>query len=285
MITLDNISKLRNLYESACEVDKQLFAEQRTNIKLRNGEHYKNTSNKILNNVREMGVNLNKEQKIRITKNHTLAITDEYINAILSRSPDVTVEAINSSDLSSIKDAEMSASVLEWVKRTNKYDKKRQHLVHNTVVVGETYVTVAFDYSKGRVIGIDENKNKVRAGEFVIKERMAYDTKRDPEAKSFDECRFFFFDTLMDKTEAERLVKKFKPDMVESLKDANQGDTFVVFDNSVGSFHKESSKVLIIEMFVRPCPQYPDGQFIMMTKDFEIMRMPLPAGIFPVFQW
>ena len=285
MIKLDNITQLRNLYEAAAECDKALFAEQRTNIKLRNGDHYNKTADKILTNFRDNGVALNKEQKIRITKNHTVAITDEYINAVLSRNPEVEAEPINQSELSDIKDAQQSNSVLNWVKLTNKWSKKRPKIVHDTVVVGESYATVAFDYGKGRVVGIDESGVEQKAGEIVITDRMAYDAKRDPEAKTFEDCRFMFFDKLMDKSEAKKLVGKLSPDNVDQIKDAQKGDTTLIFDGASGSYaQQETAKVHIIEMYVRPCSEYPKGQYILMTKEFIIFKMDLPLGIFPVYQ-
>jgi cellobiose-specific phosphotransferase system component IIB len=238
-----------------------------------------------MNNIREHGVSVNKDQKIRITKNHTVSITDEYINSVLSRNPEVAVEPNNSTELSDIKDAQLSNSVLSWVKSTNKWSKKRPKVVHDTVVVGESYATVAFDYSKGRVAGLDENGKEVLAGEMVIQMRMAYDTKRDPQAKSFEDCRFVFFDKLMDKKEAIELVKSLSPDNVDKIKDAQSGDTTIIFDSSTGSYAQtETARVHIIEMYVRPCTEYPKGQFIIMTKDFEIYRMDLPLGIFCVYQ-
>ena len=35
------LSKLKNLYQEALQSDKAIFAEQRSNILLKNGEHYK----------------------------------------------------------------------------------------------------------------------------------------------------------------------------------------------------------------------------------------------------
>ena len=283
MLKLTNISQLRRMYDSACEVDKALFAEQRTNIKLRNGDHYNTTTRKIINNMRSKGI-INNDQKIRITKNHVFRITDEYINHVLSANPSVEAAPYNASELQDVKDAEMCNSVIKWVKATNTWNEKRHDLIHNTNVIGETYTTVNFDYDKGRVVGTNEDGTDMMNGEIVIKERFAYDTKRDPDAKSFRDCRYVMFDTLMDRDEAVKLVSKHRPEKASSLMNAQEGDTITIFDNNTGKYQQENGKVLIIEMFVRPCSQYPKGKFLMFTKEFEIFRADLPLGLFTVYQ-
>jgi len=283
MIKLTNVQQLRRLYDNACNVDKALFAEQRTNVKLRNGDHYNSTTRRIINNMRSKGV-VSQDQKIRITKNHCFRITDEYINAILSRNPSVEAAPYHQSELSDVKDAELSNSVIKWVKDTNDWSELRDDIVHNTNVIGEAYVTQKFDLTKGKVIGKNPDETDRMNGQLVFQQRFAYDTKRDPDASSFGNCRYIMFDTLVDKDEAVEIMKKFNPSKADSLMNAQEGDTVTIFDNNTGKYQQENGKVLFIEMFVRPCTRYPKGKFIMFTKEFEIMRMDLPLGIFPVYQ-
>lgn len=283
MIQINSITQVDTLYNEAKSCDEALFAEMRTNIKLRNGDHYNTAAKKILGNFRDKGVITN-EQKIRITKNHVFRITDEYINSILSRNPDSTVTAFNDSELSDIKDAEMSNSVLSWIKDTNDWKNKRADFVQEQVVVGEAYAVQTFDYSKGDVIGTDEEGNPVMDGRIVIDKRFGFDAKRDPAARTFAESRYIFFDKVVDKDEAKRLVKKLNPDKVGSLTDAVEGDVITVFDSNTGKYTEENSKVLFRELFIRPCAQYPNGKFFLCAKDFIVMKMDLPLKIFPVYQ-
>lgn len=283
MIEIKNIITLNKLYEDAKSCDEALFAEMRTNVKLRNGDHYNTATKKILNNYRDKGV-ISNDQRIRITKNHIHRITDEYINSILSRNPDVIAQPFNDSELQDIKDAELSNAVLKWIKDTNDWKSQRRDFVQENVVVGEVYGVVSFDYSKGTPVAQTEEGEVLKNGEVVIDKRFGFDSKRDPAARSFKEARYIFFDKLVDKKEVEKIVEKFNPSKLTALQDAQDGDVVTVFDSGTGRYTQENSKVLLRELFIRPCVSYPKGKFLLATKDFVIMQMDLPLGIFPVEQ-
>lgn len=94
MKQINDANTLNRMYEEACAADKPLFAEMRTNVRLRNGDHYNNATKKVVGDLRRKGV-VSKDQKIRITKNHIHRVTNEYINAILSRNPSVQAAPFN----------------------------------------------------------------------------------------------------------------------------------------------------------------------------------------------
>ena len=58
------IDKLRKMYSAGKQCDDQVFAEQRTNILLRAGDHYNRKAKNIVDEIRHKGA-VQTKQKIR----------------------------------------------------------------------------------------------------------------------------------------------------------------------------------------------------------------------------
>ena len=297
-LNLKDVGTLRTLYDASVNCDKALFSEMRTNVMLRNGDHYNKGTNKVLEEFRRKGV-ISKDEKIRLTKNHSHRITNEYINSVLSRGPATTAAPFNDGDLQDIKNAEMANSVMDWIKSKNNWNTSREDFVHEQMVVGETYAFVKFDPSFGSVIGeearevvnpetgmVDVEREPVMEGRVEIEKRFGFDVKRDPSAKSFEDSRYFFLDKLVDFSEAKAIVKRYLgEDKVESLKPFVGGEgTVTVFDYNTASYIKQNHKVLFREMLIRPCNDYPNGKYVLFTDSVVVVEVDLPLGLFPLFQ-
>lgn len=294
MIDISDVGKLNVLYSEAVAADKDLFAEMRTNVKLRNGNHFNKSASRMIDEFRSKGV-ISKDDKIRITKNSIHRITNEYINATMTRKPNAVAAPFNDGELEDIKNAEMANSVLAWIRETNNWDTEKGEYVHDQNVIGEAYAVVSFDDQYGKVVHteatIDENgivvsSEEYKEGRIKIDKRFGFDAKRDPNCRGgFQHCRFVIFDKLVDKEEAANIVKQYAPDKVSALQDFIGGNGVItVFDSANGSFSSENSKVLFREMFVRPCHEYPNGKYVLFNELFIVHSMDLPLGIFPVFQ-
>ena len=118
-----SISDLEKLYMDADELDKELFAEQRSNILLYSGEHYNRQRSKLYQRLRD-AKSLTEEQRLRLTKNHTQKIVDEYTNHVLSSAPGVGFEPANESELADQKTAELNHAVWEFAR--NKYAREQE---------------------------------------------------------------------------------------------------------------------------------------------------------------
>lgn len=282
MKKIKGINCIVTLYEDARMCDKSLLADMRTNVMLRNGKHYSETTTKSFKNLRDKGV-ISENQRIKITKNHMHRITNDYINSILSRNPSSAVRAYNESDMSDVKDAELSNAVMQDIKLCNSWKRLRRDFVTDQVVVGETYATIKFDYSSGK-IAKDMYGQEYPIGQIKIEKRMGFECKRDSAARSFQDCRYIMFDKSVDLEDARSIVKKLAPEKVDALSEDSCSDNIVGFDINKGVYSSEAKKTLFIETYIRKCAEYPNGQYILSTKEFIIFQMDLPLGIFPVYQ-
>ena len=275
------IDKLRKMYSAGKQCDDQVFAEQRTNILLRAGDHYNRKAKNIVDEIRHKGA-VQTKQKIRLVKNHIHRITNLFINSILEGNPSVTTVPYNDNELGDVKSSEMNNAVLEWVKQTNNWERKQEKFVHDFIVVGECWGKIRWDYSKGPVVAQDESGKFIRAGEFVIDRVFAFDLKRDPTARDIHECEWWIHETMVGMEELKEAVKTLAPEKVEELSASTPKEYYKIFDANTGNYKDVKEQVAVKELFYKPNQKYPSGYYVMFVDDFIISEGPLPFGIFPL---
>ena len=281
------LSKLNKMYEDSKSADSKIFAEQRTNLKLRNGEHYNKQHISNVDNGRSRGF-VDNVQKIRLTKNHIHRITNEYINYILENEPVIKASPLNENDEHDIKVAEQYNGVFDWVRRTNNWEAKQEGHVQDMMVMGETYGKVYFDYSKGNPVAMTEDGQVVKSGEFVIEKILPFELKRDPSAKNEEENNWYIHEQLIDLDDFKNILKKMNPDLYTTYANSEDGtggwtgESYNVFDTNSLEYVKVQGKVYIRELFRKPCAKYDKGVYCMWTKEHRIVKTGLPKGIFPI---
>jgi hypothetical protein len=277
------LSKLNKMYEDGKRCDEKIFSEQRTNILLKNGQHYSKKTRSFIDNLRTRGV-INERQKIRLTKNHIHRITNEYENQILEGDSSPTATPFNETELSDIKQAEMGNAVIEWVKKTNSWASKKPKLVNDFSVIGEVFAKIRFDDSIGKVVGEDEQGNPVRLGQFVIDRVFGFDVKRDPAARDWDESRWLIQEQMVDLDEFKELAtqkgSEVPKDKIANLKEDTNSVT-KIFDPVSGKYSETRNQILVKELFWKPDGKYPNGYYVMFTKEFVVFKEELPFGIWP----
>ena len=270
------------MHEEAKRIDDSLFSEQRTNVLLKMGDHYRKKPSHVYNELRHRGV-ISRDQKLRLTQNHIHRITNIYENAILEGDPSATCVPFNEDELQDVKAAEMNNAVLDWARCSNEWDEKKSKHVGDFITIGETFAKIRFDYERGPVIGINENEEPVRAGEFVIERVFPFDMKRCPDARSEEENPYWIHEQMLDIELYKELVKQFKPEEYENVSTAGKG-TMKIFDASTGEYRDTKNQVMVHEAFIKPgkYKEYPDGYYFMFSDHFIVVSGPLPFGIYPI---
>jgi len=282
MASSNKLLELNKLYDDAVSCDKAIFAEQRTNILLKNGEHYKKKDKVSIANVRSKGT-IKSGSGIRLVKNHIHKIVNVYENSILESNPSVVASPYNDSELHDIKSAEMNNAVIQWIKETNDWEEMQDDFVDDFIVEGEMYAKVMFDYDKGEEIAIDEGTGEVvHNGEFSIERIMPYDLKRDPDSKTIRDSRFLVEDKLMNVTDLVRLAISIDPESVEEIEKFYKSPKLTVFDSSTGSYKETRGKVAVRLWFWRPTARRPKGLFTVATEKVLVGNTDLPLGLFPI---
>lgn len=281
MVEDKQLSKLNKLYDEAEKCDKAIFSEQRTNILLKNGEHYKKKT-AALSNVRAKN-EAKDNSRIRLVKNHIHKVVNIYENSILECNPSVKAMPYNESELHDVKSAEINNSVIKWIKDTNDWEELRDDFVDDFIVEGEVYAKIKFDYDKGNDIAVDAvTGERVRDGEFVIERIMPYDLKRDADAKTMRSARFVIEDVLMNTSDAIDLTMAIDPEKIPQLEKHYKQSKMSVFDSNTGKFKEVRGKIPVRIMYWRPTKRMPNGRIDYFTERVYIGNTELPLGIFPI---
>jgi hypothetical protein len=277
------LDKFNDLFTTAQESERELYAEMRTNILLKNGNHYNKKSSNYIEQLRTRGVIPKESAKIRITKNHLHRILNAYENSILEHNPSTTVSPFNPDELSDTKAAMLGKSVVDWIKQTTQWNKKRAKYVSDLVTVGETFAKLSYDYEMGpQVIG--EDGLPQLTGQFKIDKLYGFEVKVDPSARDFDEAKWVCLELIVDKVDlVEMLMAMGREEDIKKLENA-AGGSYMIFDAQRGTHMKKSGKILLREWFFRPTSKRPNGWYALNTDAIDILQEELPLGIFPIYK-
>lgn len=292
-----DIAELNKIYKEADQADKEIFAEQRSNLRLVAGEHWAKQGSVFINRVRE-SKDLSNEQKLRITKNHIYKISKTRKNILLSHASGVRVLPAKDSELQDQKAAELNQAVWEYAKVQHNLRKKTHEWVSDFFDIGEVAVKLYFDPNAGKFLGykqavgedglpqMDEQGNPVAgdeavfSGDILFERVYAMNLLRCPTAKSMDESPYLIVRKMVQLEDLKRMVgdDEDKQKIVSEGKD----ETYLVFDSAKNSYNKEKGITTLKEIYHRPCPQYPEGYFQIFVEGGILWEGSLPFGVFPV---
>lgn len=289
---------LQTLYTDGDTVDKEIFAEMRSNLLLVGSEHYNKRQNSFYRRIRDSR-ELSQEQKLRLTKNHIQKICKTYVNQVLSAAPGVGFEPKDESSMQNQKCAELHHSVWQDAVETYNISELTDDWCDEFVEVGEVHVKIFFDPSSGTIKGynqdVDENgdpsvdplgepipdmASPVYHGEFQFEEIYGFNLLRPPECKDLRKAPWLGIRKMVDKDD---LLSKWGDDEEKSKFIVTSSDeTFLVFDGARGGYRKSTNQVMVREFYFRPCPLYPRGFFYITTKEGILEEGELPGGLFPI---
>ena len=300
-----NHDDLIKYYREGEGVDESIYAEQRSNLMLVAGNHYSKKSSRFYNRVRN-DQNLAREQKIRITKNHLQRICKIYENNILSYAPITVIDPKNESELQDQKAAELNKSVWSDICTRHKMKQKIREVVQDFVRIGEVHYKVFWDPNKGKFLGmvprpidpstIDMDSLEVGedgmpimpepemvpsfSGDLVYERIYGFNLFRAKEAKTLDESWFVGLRKMMSLDDLRKLVG----DDEEKLKfvEASKDETYMVFDGNNTNYTEATNECLVMEMYIRPCLDFPNGYYYIYTLEGILWEGEIPFGFFPI---
>jgi hypothetical protein len=288
-----NAADLDQFYLDADNVDQEIFAEMRSNILLVSGDHYQKQGSKFWNRLRT-SEDIDKQQRLRLTKNHIKNITSEYVSVVTSHSPSATIVPNNQDELQDQKSAELNKAVLEYYKKNMNLRSKTRDKCEDFFIFGEVWSRTFFDPDQGEVKTyeqatdedgfplyddnaepiLDESK-PIMTGAPVVERIFPFNILRAPEAQSFDESPYICVRRMMKKSELRRMLSK------DDFSKATNGteETYIVFRGDSGLYERSKNEVMIREFYFRPTKEYPKGYFYICTRSFIMYEGELPFGI------
>ena len=284
--TQKKLQELIKMRDDGITTDKEIYAEQRSNVLLVSGDHYTKKNWRWLQHVRENSA-IDNDQKIRLTRNHMSRVQSVYVNKIVSMAPGTTIEPQNEKELKDQKAAELHSAVWKGIKHRHKIAEKVQKWANSYVCIGELFVKISWDWEKGEFKrqetvqsddGLQPQTKDLWTGDLEYEEIFGFDLFRPKESRSFDQAEWIGYQKMVN---VDLLKERYKDD--ESKLKSIEPDgkmTFLVFDES--GYKDSKNTVLISEVYYKPCYQYPKGYFYFYTTNGILEEGELPAGLFPI---
>lgn len=290
--------EINSYFEEAETVDREVFAEMRSNVLLLAGEHY-SKRDRNRDTFRDKSQRSHEQFKLRIVKNHLHKIVRHYATATLAYAPGVTIVPQNDTDLQDQKDAELNQAVYNQHKVDYRLKERVRQWALDFPSVGEICVFLRWNPNAGRVIGYEQKETEdgnalfdemgqpvpdeskpVFEGKFDIEDVFGADILRDPCAKNMRDSEWLGIRRMVPKAE---LMARYKGD-ADKLRGIETGgkETYVVFDSNRSSYRRQEKEVLLREIYYKPCHDYPEGYFYWTAGGVILEEGPLPFGIFPI---
>jgi len=295
---MKKVDDLNKIYLEAEQVDREIFAEQRSNILLVSGDHYSRRGSKYYNQIRDSKA-LSDTQKLRLTKNHIHRAARYYKAALTSSVSTAKILPKNESEMQDQKAAELNDSVKEDIKQRYRIKEKVRQYIADFSDIGEACVVLKWRDDLGDVVGyeqavdeqgqpaVDEQGQPVAdekrpqfSGGFEFERVYGMNVLRHAGAKDMRESECIIIRKMVDK---ELLLERYQDD-AEKTRYVNSasGEEYVVFDASKGNYDKTKDQILVREHYYRKGPKYPMGYFYISTSAGILEEGELPGGIFPV---
>lgn len=317
--TLDD---LQRTFRDAEEVDRDIFAEMRSNLLLIAGEHYDKVNKKIASNLRTSSTKSGTtEQKLRLTKNHMHKVKRSYKTAILEEAPSTTVGPKNPTETQDVKDAELNLSVWQDIRHRHKMEERTDDWADQFVGIGEVCVKVYWNPNAGQFKGYEPKLNEetgeveteddpsgameqfqLEDGSIVVEPvQVQIDDETKPIfSGDFEYEDVYGFNLLREigttrmgehgkawivrkMMNTEELRNQYKDDDDKAAKiQETANETYIVFDSTRGTYEKKKGETLVKEFYWDKCEEYPEGYFMFATSNVILEEGPLPFGIFPL---
>lgn len=293
--------KLNAWYDEAERLDKESFAEFRTNVLLIAGEHYQKRGGKGASGHRTTVAEAHENQKLRLVKNRCHRVARRYRRAILAHAPGTTVKPQIDTQIQDRKSADLNLAVWRDAKYKYRIREKVREWCHHFVDVGEVAMKLRFNPDEGNLKGYEamvgddgqpivdpatgepvaDTNKPVFKGKFEWETVFAANLFRAPHAKSMRTSPWLGIRTM---TDLELLKDNYagQPDKLKLLDEGANEEDFIVFDHERGKYNRETKQILVKEFYFRPCKKYREGWFVIMTKSGILEQGPLPFGIFPI---
>lgn len=284
-------------YNDAETTHANLFAEQRSNLLLVAGNHYANKGAKFAQRLKELE-SISKAQKIRLTMNHIQRITKTYVNNILTYAPAVGVSPKNEGEVSDVKVAEMHQSVWLDMRERHQFKKLTRKWAKDLIEIGEAIAKVFFDERAGHFLGYDPlydeitgqvvydeqgnpvyNESPVFTGDVVFERVLGFNLLTDPTARSWEECQWVIYRKMVP---VSTLKAMFTEEDVQSLITESAESTYKIFDSATGNYRDTEGLAMVMEHYVRPCADFPQGWYYYAVQGGVLAEGELPLGLFPI---
>lgn len=318
-----NKKSLSLLYTEAVMIDKKIFSEQKSNVLLYAGEHYAKPGSKFWQNIRDTRnldnstkIRIVKNHIQKICKSYTNNILNFAPGVTVVPRQDKELQHVKSAQLNEsvwqfiklkqnldqktsdwahdfVVQGEVAVKIF-WNPNKGRHvgykqaiDKNGEPMWDEPPVQGIDPITHP---DTGEVLrpgveakdGVPKRGQAVFSGDIDFERLFTFNLLRDPASRSMDDSPILGYQKIIP---YEELKKKYAgdKDKLAMLQEGISGSDYVVFDANDQRYVETKNQVLLVEWYVRPCDDYPNGYFFMATPDGDVLEeMELPFGIYPI---
>jgi hypothetical protein len=295
-----DISQLNKLYQQGESVDREIFAEMRSNILLVAGDHFNKRAHRYFSQIRD-NRDLTDYQKLRIFKNHIHKIQKRYSNTVYEYADGVSISPQLQHERQDQKSAELNLKVYQDARYRYNWTELFRKFADDFTGPGEVGCMMRWNPDLGELIGyqptvdefgdpfyaedgeyIPDMAKPVYTGDFEFERLFAFNLLRDAGAKAMDESPYLIYRKMSDTFKLREMYKS-DPKKLQFITE-DKGTEFIIFDATKGGYDRSYNQTLVREFYFKPSVEHPNGYFYITTRAGILEEGELPFGIWP-FVW
>ena len=296
-----DIGKLNSIYQHSETVDREMFAEMRSNVLLVAGDHFNKNNDRNLSQIRD-NRDLNDYQKLRIFKNHIHKIQKRYSNTVFENANSVDISPQLDHEMQDQKAAELNKAVYKDAKYRYNWDETWRKAADDYTGVGEACIMIRWDAEAGELLGYEpemgpddsplfdydrgeytpDMARPIYQGDFIFDRIFGFNLLREAGSKSMQESEVLIVRKMIETFKLKQTYKN-DPNKLGFITE-DKGTEFVVFDATKGGYDRSYNQTLLREFYLKPSRENPQGYYYITTRSGILEEGELPFGIWP-FVW
>lgn len=200
-----------------------------------------------------------------------------FIHAQMSSNPPTVAMRPASSDQEDHRKADAADRIVRWALRKYNLQEKVDQLSLNALLYGTAFIKTVWDASRGDIMGFDKEKEEIQLeGDIAITVPFLWNMYVDPDARSWDECKYVLEEVYMDFNEALIRFGRDKEDQLKAAMIEDKQATQVGKSSNLQQSHYNSVRLIEYWEIGLPSNGYL-GRFCITTINGDVLEPCRPS--------
>lgn len=225
---------------------------------------------------------------VRVKVNHFANLITHQLSMATGTRPALECRAINS-DTKSLVSAQLGDGITEYFMRERKIERNYFLAIETCLVLGEGYVVLGWDETKGAEYGTGPNGGVIYDGDLIAKNFTPFQVIKDVTKNSDDEQSWYITHSKMNKYDMVSKYAKQDPALANNILKVSPDQltsadpSKIIASTSFGS--NESDDIPFMEFYHKQTDSLPQGRYtVFVNGDICLFDGPLPFREVPVYR-
>lgn len=215
---------------------------------------------------------------VQLPVNHFRNLARNIYNMIIANRPSLEARAVNS-DYKSLSQTYLANGILDYYMREKGLEEAVNDAVEMSIVLGASFIKMAWNSMKGSIHEVDDNKQAIHEGEMEFSVHSPLDVVVDGTKERWDN-EWILVRSFINRYNLIAKYPQFAKEII-ALESKNN------YNNSrLGTFSNDTTDdIPVYEFFHKKTEAMEEGRYLLfLSKDVVLLDVDLPYSEIPVFR-